>query len=217
MWDAMVMDGGCSNDKEFIVWNDEKLECDEGKDLCDCYECDIDGTVAGDDIMILGGGHRGWIDFGLLTDDDDPYEGFNEDCGGGGAASLACYLRSNTGYLIDLPACIPGEPGVIASMKDPVDDRAGDFVRIPLFDDFCPAGPPPEFHVVKFGCVEVIGWEQHYELDPNPDYDGPLNLKQMKGKAVRAKMACGQCTTSCGSTTGATPQPGEVTAVSIIR
>ena len=49
----MVLDGGCDEDKEFIVWNDEKLECEEGKDLCDCYECDINDTVEGNDIVAM--------------------------------------------------------------------------------------------------------------------------------------------------------------------
>ncbi len=138
-WETMVIDGGCEDDKEFLVWNDEKLECEEGKDLCDCYECDINDTVEGDDIVVMAGGNRGWLDFGNLG---DLYPGFAEGCKGGGASLLECHIRSNSGLTVDLPMCIPGEPGVKAGVKDGIDSRAGDFVQIPLFDTFCASSDP---------------------------------------------------------------------------
>lgn len=212
-WEIMFDDGGCEDEREFIVWNDEKLECEEGKNLCDCYECDIDGTVEGDDIVVMGGGDRGWLDFGALS---ELYPGFAEECTGGGASLLECHIRSNAGLAVDLPMCIAGESGVVAGVKDGIDSRAGDFVQIPLFNDFCPVDTPPkEYHVAGFGCVEVIGWEQSFVLEPSDAYSD--TLKTERGKAIRVKMACDECTTECGSTTGATPQPWELTAVSLIK
>ena len=103
-------------------------------------------------------------------------------------------------------------------VENSIDARAGAIVRIPLFDSSCgsPNSCKEGFHVVDFGCVKVIGWEQNKQL-----YYPPPNstTKCMKPKLVHVAVSCDKaCNTACGSTSGGGCPPGSsVCAVNLIE
>jgi hypothetical protein len=104
-----------------------------------------------------------------------------------------------------------------------LDDR---IVGIPLYDQigcegtqeddpgYCPGGD--RYHVDTVGCVEVLGWEHHLELDYLEDHGGGRDC--WRDKAILVRMVCGDdCVSECGSTIGEPPAPWEMRAVSLIE
>jgi len=223
-WDNLYDEGaGCG--EKFAVWTGEnskkkgkkKLECDLDQDgvadddICDCYVCEDD---EGEPFRVMATEGRAWLDFSEAV---APY---TDACTapGCGAFELACHLRYDEGAHIVLPTCISGDNGVKAGVKDDVDSRAGDLVNIALYDSLgcetsnCAGGE--SYHVIRLGCIEVIGWDQHFVLEPQ----NPALYKTVRGKAIWARVNCsGQCMASCGSTDGRLPDPWELSAVSLIK
>jgi hypothetical protein len=208
----------------FDIWTGDKDEFLPNCDLCDCSGIITD----------VG---RAWLDF---TDAVDPM--YPDSCGestGCGTNELKCWVVDDSDTPIIIPACIPGDTGVKAGVKNEIEERAeatppGNVVRIPLFDGTCERAPKDNcsggFNVVSFGCVEAVAWEQNYTLPykatPTPD---PLNTPTpvppggnpancWKGHVVKVAVHCGKdCYSKCGTTVGSTPVPGGVNAVSLIR
>jgi hypothetical protein len=208
-WRQLYASGCGSEDEEgvrFFVWAGHRE--DKSPD-CTVYDCLTDDGG----IMVDFWG-RAFLDFG---DDKDPQ--YRGDCRkpGCGDAELKCWISSESGGKVDLPACIPGTTGVKAGIHNEVDDRIGDTVGIPIYTDMhCPGPghcPGGERYLVKaIGCVKVLGWVQELTL-PRLDGGNP----PWKGKAIEVQMVCGRCSTSCGRTTGILGEPWEMSAVSLIE
>ncbi len=132
-------------------------------------------------------------------------------------------MQKGAAEQVILPACIAGLRGVKAGAKNEIDARAGDIVKVPLYDTTCSptnnhcSGTEAEgYHIVQFGCVVVEGWEQQLQLDPKPGMD--KSYKKIKSKAVIVTKYCGgDCATACGSTDGTLPEAWEVRSVSLTR
>jgi hypothetical protein len=205
--------------ERIVIWNadndDEEVTCKVGgvpKPICDCYDCDLDNNGA-NDIEIFTGQSRGWLDFSEALDPLYPDTCKTSGCG---AAELKCRLLNDSGSKLTLPTCVAGLHGVKAGAKAAVDARTGDVVRLPLYDSLgCPlsGGCGGSFHLVRFGCARVIGWEHQFELQPKePGY------KKMKSKVIIVEKSCdSNCMTSCGSSDGTLPQPWEVRAVGLVE
>lgn len=210
-WNLLYNNGaGCG--ASFYVWDSKKIID------CETYDCDLDDDGR-DDILV--GGDRGWLDFSVAL---GPLQ---DDCvqSGCGASEVACHVESDSGGLLDLPVCLPGDSGVKAGVKNAVDTRIGDYVRIPLFEGIgcgsgtscadetghtCPGGL--RYCVVSFGCVKVHGWEQNIQVET---IDGS---KHVNGKAIEVSIDCeGNCQTSVGGTDGEPPKPWELRAVSLTQ
>jgi hypothetical protein len=134
---------------------------------------------------------------------------------GCGANELACWIASDSTARIYLPACIAGDPGVRAGLKNEVDSRIGDSISIPLFEYFGCGGvtcPGTSVFVSRLGCIEVLGWEHSLEL-PRLDGANP----PWKDKAIYARINCNECDTNCGDTDGAPVPDWGVRAVSLVH
>jgi hypothetical protein len=209
VWEDLYSGGEGCNEAEFYVWNDDK-EPD-----CTVYDCDVDDDGRTDFVI---GGDRGWLDFSDVV--VDPY---NDPCvqSGCGASELECYIRWDEAALIELPACIPGDSGVKAGVKDGVESRIDDWVRIPLYEQIgCPPEHPAgsscpggnEYFVTSFGCVDVLEWDHSLKLEA---LDGTGVLV---GKAIRVRIHCDGCETYHGGTEpGQPPTGGGLRAVSLVR
>jgi hypothetical protein len=172
----------------------------------------LDGDGFNDIVPML---ERAWLDFSDLEGLEYPDSCNQPGCG---AMELACWIRNDGGAPVNLVpdgACIAGDTGVKAGVKDDVQFRQGDTVAIPIFDDTdCggPTCPGTSVHAFKFGCIVVGGWIQNLTL---PREDGEMT--PWKGPAIKAWRACGTCESFCGSTIGGPPTPGGVKAVSLLR
>lgn len=225
--------GGCRA-QEIIVWNDENQDLPDcsnqwpatepcvcidrftnlpTQDLCGCYDCDTNNDDEDDFSMVRTEG-RAWLD---LSEAVLPYA---DACTqpGCGAAELECHIRRDSAAQVRLPTCIAGDNGVKAGVKDGVESRENDAVSIALYDGMgcatgiCPGGQT--YHVTKFGCINVGGWDQNFEVDPY----NPTLYDRIKGKVIVARVNCDNaCMTACGTTDGTPPEPWEVTAVNLIR
>ncbi len=221
IWEDVYDNGnGCGS--EIVVWSDSnnggeaicEIDGVPQTNACNCYDCDLDDDGDDDFIVAVSEG-RAWLDY---TSAILPY---TDTCSspGCGASELACYLRYDYGARVDLPACVSGDSGVKAGVKDDVDTRIGDAVLVPLFDSTgcgsnSQCGSGESYHVVAIGCVTIVGWEQNFSLDSLD----PSDTEKLKGKVVLGTLNCsGNCMSSCGSTDGTAPEPWQVTAVSIIE
>jgi hypothetical protein len=205
-WDELF-NAGCG--KSFYVWAGNNDNRDP--DCFNTHDCDLDNDGVDD---LVGLENRTWIDFSDVADPQYPDECVQSGCG---TSELACLIASGSGTYITLPACIPGDNGERAGIKDEVESRVGDLVAIPLFTSTgCPAGrtcPGGEtYYATRFGCIEVRGWEQNL-IVPRKDGSNP----PWRGKVIEAAVACDECDTYCGSTPGGPPQPGGVNAVSLTQ
>jgi len=228
-------DSGICQRRDIIVWNDENQDLpdcsnnwpsgepcvckdkDTGlptDDLCKCYRCvDDDGK----EFSMTRTEGRAWLD---LSEAVLPYA---DACTqpGCGAAELECHIRRNSAAQITVPTCIAGDSGVKAGVKDGIDSRIGDAVSIALYDSLgCAAGICPggqTYHVTKFGCINVLGWDMIANNEAIEPYDTDL-YRAITGKVIRARVNCdNDCMTSCGTTDGTPAEPWEVTAVNLIR
>lgn len=222
-WRYLIQAEQCN--KPFYVWDDDQIVD------CKVYDCDLDDD--GDDDVVVGG-DRGWLDLSGVLDL------YSHVClqPGCGENELECWIRNNSGTKIDLPACISGDSGVKAGVKDGVNARAGDIVAVPLFSGVgcndpsgnCPGGM--RYWITAVGCIKVVGWDQNVRLDPielptpTPPPPGetpePTPTKPPRnpiiGKAIVAIMDCSNsCMTNCGSTSGEPGEPWEYKAVSLIK
>jgi len=203
----------CGEDNELVIIDDDKT-CGED------YDCDLDDD--GDDDVIMGG-NRGWLDF---AQPDAAIYGIS--CGGDcGAAALKCWIENPSPEEIIPPMCIKGEGGVKTSAFMAAGDYDGGQVAIPLFDEVvdtgdCPHGHPTYgvdcpnsrlYHIIDFGCVEVVRFEKKFELTSIDD--GEID----KFKALIVTKVCNptDCFTPGGGAGGGEFIPGGLTAVSLIE
>jgi hypothetical protein len=217
-WNYLYNSGlGCGD--SFYVWNGNNEN-----QLPDCSECncDIDGDGRRD---MMQYDSRAWLDF---SDAVNPlYPGCAQS--GCGASELTCWVETSNPAPVRLPACVSGDTGVKAGAKDEVDGRQGDFVNIPIYDNLSCTNSgscSDAFHIIQFGCVEVIGWWQPSEKNDDgapvlyylPGMGDPGDVCWDNMFLIEVKVACGnQCVTECGSTSGGPPIPNGVNAVSLIR
>lgn len=220
---AVYKDAPCG--KTLVLWDADNSgispTCELGgktRPICDCYDCDA-ADIGGDDGVIVTDVARGWMDF---TDSQDPL--YQDDCkdNGCGASELACRVRSDAGSRVVLPACIAGLRGVKASLKDDVNSRSGETVRVPLFDSIncgstgnCSGKDASSYHITDFGCITVDEWR---DITLNPKGGMPKSIKQIKTKAILATKNCtGACMTFCGTTDGVKAEPWELKAASLTK
>ncbi len=191
----------------FYVWAGNNPNDDPN---CTIFNCDVNGDGIRD---IINGTGRSWLDFSDVVDPT-----YGETCAqsGCGTNELGCWILNDSSVQLTIPACVPGDNGVRAAARNDVEARIGDQVSVPLFDYTgcpgisCPGGTT--YHMVGLGCINVIGWEQQFELQRigggNPTW---------KDKVIVASVSCTECNTFCGSTSGTPPIPGGVNAVSLIE
>ncbi|MBC7241297.1 MAG: hypothetical protein H5T60_02485 [Anaerolineae bacterium] len=221
-WRYLVQASRCN--QPFYVWDDDQIVD------CETYDCDLNNDGY-DDVVV--GGDRGWLDLSGVPGLYD-HVCLQPGCG---ESELECWIRSNSGARIELPACISGDSGVKAGAKDGVNARAGDTVAVPLFESVgctnpsgnCPGGLT--YWITAVGCIQVVGWDQNVRLDPielptpTPPPPGtvePTPTKQPRnpiiGKAIVAIMDCsGSCMSNCGGTSGEPGESWEYRAVSLIK
>jgi len=195
---------GCNT--PFYVWAGHN---ENDNPDCTIYDCDVNDDGINDIVAMQG---RAWLDFSDIQDPEHPDHCVQPGCG---TQELRCLILNDSGALITLPQCIAGDPGVRAGVKDAVDSRIGDAVSVPLYDTLDCMGvtcPGTSIHAIRFGCITVLGWEQHLEL---PRLDG--GKPPWKDEAIKAAINCGGCDTFCGSTPGNPPPPWGVWAVSLTR
>jgi len=209
---------GCSGEP-FYLWNgnndNKQLDCDEE---CDCDPIPVGGDGFDDIVGVEG---RTWVDF---TNDDILAGHYGDNCaesGGCGTDELRCWVLNDSATKIGIEDCIAGDNGTRAALQKPVDDRAGDIVSIPLFDDkpcttdgFCPGGRT--YHIAGFGCVKISenAWDQSLELP----FKEPNGKTCWKGKVIEVSIACNGCDTDCGSVIPDTVPPAwGIRAVGLVR
>jgi Flp pilus assembly protein TadG len=212
--------------QSLVIWdanfNQVNATCTIGgvtRDICDCYDCDLDDDGS-NDFAVITDLARGWMDF-PETEESSVYP---DPCKatGCGASELACRIRSDYGGRVELPACIPGLRGVRASARDDVNSRAGETVSVPLFTSIncasnsnCTGTEAESYYVTHYGCVTVTGWVQSFRLNPKPGM--PRTIRSITSMAVLATKDCsGNCMTFCGSTNGEPAAPWELRAASLI-
>jgi len=215
MWNSMYDNQtGCG--RPFYVWNGNNANKEPDCNEC---QCDVDGDGRQD---LVDMDNRTWLDFSGIVDPLYPDECTQSGCG---ANELGCQIRRNSGAKITLPQCVAGDKGVKAGVKNDVDSRAGDSVRIPLYDSLgctpsagasCPGGDAGAYHVVQFGCVKVPpnAWDQQLQLV----YKATGTGNCWKGKVMQVAIDCnaGACQTNSGRVCGP-PVLGGVNAVSLIQ
>ncbi len=226
--------------KNFYFWAgdlDSKVidQDSDGKEPdCDLCNCDTDGNPANGDEVISERG-RAWLDFTDVIN-QQMYPDSCAQSNGCGASELVCWINAEADAPISLPACIAGDTGVKAGVKNAIEARArrappGNIVRIPVYDtEACPAtvkdNCSSKYHVVEWGCVEIIGWVQKLELEyktgvptPTPTSREPGGSPHTcwKGKVIEARVSCTGCEEACGSTTGGPPVRPGVNSVSLIQ
>lgn len=109
---------------------------------------------------------RGWLRFPDAGPNRPDACKANDNCG---AEALKCYIQYDHPGPIEEETCLPGNPGTNASVKQAVEERINHVLRVPLWDEepctvpdgWCPGDP---YHIVDFGCVEILSWEQAYKL-----------------------------------------------------
>jgi len=114
----------------YIIADSEDIEVET---LClpdGNVDCDLDGDGS-DDLELLSGGDRSWLDL---------------NAGGGGAAELIDWIEGDYEDLFVRPhSWVPVQTGVTGSVYDAVfDNILNKPVVMPIFDLFCPDGFPPQ-------------------------------------------------------------------------
>jgi len=186
------------------VWDDDKVSYD-----CEEWQCQVVGEHGGS--RVIGPGNRGWLD---MRNAFDP--GYPGTCPkGGGASLIKALIEDDCAGRISLPACIPGETGVKASVDKHVDARAGDHVVIPLFDSVgCNGG---DFHIVGFGCAEVVAYHKKLTIRVWDPHSGDWDV-QKNTKAIEVKVSCDNCVARCSTLTGEIASPGgDVIAIGLTK
>ncbi len=174
--------------KHFYAWagdlDSKEINNDsDGKEPdCDVCNCDTDGNPANGDEVISERG-RAWLDFTDVIN-QQMYPDSCAQSNGCGASELKCWINAEADAPISLPACIAGDTGVKAGVKKAIEDRAklgppGNIVRLPIYDtEACAAtvkdNCSSKYHVVEWGCVEIIGWVKNWNWSPRPACRPPL-------------------------------------------
>lgn len=185
------------------IWDDDKISYD-----CEEWDCVADD---GSGARVLSPGERGWLDFKGAFD-----AGYPGTCpNGGGANLIKALIEDDCAGRISLPACIPGEPGVKASVDKHVDARAGDNVTMPLFDYVGCNGN--DYHIASFGCFEVVQYNKKATIkvwDPKKK----KWITEKNTKVIEVIKTCDNCLAECG-TVGNEPASGggDLIAIGLIE
>ena len=194
-------------------WQSVKGQC--GREF---LVIDSDKVCGSDVACDLRNGDRGWLD--LPHVDLSLYStSCVQSCG---QATVRCYLENDYPAPISLPACIRAQAGVAASSFRAAGDDPGRIIRVPLYDRGCgwpgdPAasgscGGTSAYHVVDFGCIEIVGSGQGLpKLPPGKGNDNSV-------KWLRAKVSCSaSCYLGCNTTREAGGDAGDVLGVGMLR
>ncbi len=212
-WDAIP------GDSNFYIWDDDSAS-QWTDNICDCCECDGDPFGG----PRIGPGHRGWLRLRWVP------EGFpSSPCEGNcGASALGCWIENDYPGQILAGQCIPGNPGVKASVLDDAAARIGDTVSIVLFDmdGTCSEEDKIEgcsssewYKVVGIGCARIELVYTKVTLDKiKPEPEGCEDIKKCpkNAKAIYAYKPASCDATVCGNTTGDPAGAGLVGAVSLV-
>ncbi|HEY80019.1 MAG TPA: hypothetical protein EYP25_07020 [Anaerolineae bacterium] len=211
-WNALAQ-LGCG--KTFYIAAGE-----EPADQLDCriYQCDLDGD--GEDDIVPGDAFA-WLDFSSQASarNLDP-------ClrPGWGTGELRCQLEAGANTPISAAACIEGTSGGRGGVARSVNTQAGESVAIGLYDYPCNRNwrtSRTRFHVITFGCITVLGWEQNLVIPCRDDARrGPgRTCRPLRIQAIAARIPCNvtACFSTCGGITGKPPQVGGVNAVGLTR
>lgn len=190
----------------------------------DCDNCICDIPLAGGGTAShLAPGDRGWV---RLFEPFEPYpippdhECQNQDCG---ASYVTCWVNNGHPGPIAIGDCVPGGPGVAASLQNDVDNQAGKIYNLILYDAGCSTADPmlgtcpgEPYHVTGFGCVEIGEWTT---VDFPVKYPTKPNEYCAKNvKVIIVTKRCGEiCNTVSGSGGGDVPDPDNVRAVSLLK
>jgi len=197
----------------------EELACDTLFYVADGNSPDLDCTeyicqFEGEDVLGMEG--RAWVDYAdaasVQYPDDCPDPGCSED-------ELNCWIEQDSTAVIEVGECIRGDSTRPVD-DESVEERADEdpVVSVPLFDSTgcgqpCPGGGDT-YHVSRFACVTVEGWEDDdVELPPQ---SGPG--ENWEGNLIELSVNCdGDCETSSGCTEGDPTPSWGVRAVSLIQ
>ncbi|MFW6115760.1 MAG: Tad domain-containing protein [Chloroflexota bacterium] len=166
---------------------------------------------------------RGWLRFPDAEEERPDACKAQDNCG---AEALKCYLEYDHPGPIEEETCIPGKSGTTASVKQAIESRIGDSLRIILWDEeectvpagWCPGDP---YHVADFGCIEVLSWEQSYKLST-----WGSNATCRTFHAIEAKKLCDgdepdpgyeDCYTTSGSGSGLPSDDWELRTVTLVK
>lgn len=244
-WNDINPAGADCEERAIAIWYDDikkddefdkktpfcKIDGKEEPNLCKCYQCPDNDKDGVEDFILLSTAGRGWLDFSGLIDPNSVYQ---DECygSGGGSNALKCQISRNSAFQIgDLPVCVDGLNGVRASTKVPVDDRAGDVVKVPLYDSMAcnEDSSKPSYMLSGFACVTVDGWVQlkkddlvKNNIEPKPgfEYIDGIELRDISKneKIILARINCdGGCMTTCGTTDGTAPGDSDLRAVNLIQ
>ena len=223
VWDDLAIPQCGDPDNELVIIDSDKI-CGDDVGQLDCADNEVST-----------GGNRAWLDFAV----PDPAKYGDLECAGNcGAAALKCWIRIPFPGGMRIPGCIRGQPGVIdAAYQEAHNLPPQDRIRkIPLFDSFtdegeCPGGDPVlgmscdskwMYHITRVACVEIVEYVRFYEIElvpePPPEGEPPPEPEFELVKALIVRAMCGdECTEGCASGPGGIPQPGDITAVGLIK
>jgi hypothetical protein len=216
MWNKLNgLEEGWECGGTFYVWTgDNLLNVPDCENVYDCDVPDKDGNVDGKDDFV-NVESRGWVDFSDIVNSEQYPDACSQT--GCGENELVCWIREDSTTEVIEGDCVPGLQGVKAGVKDEVNGRIDDTVRIPIYDSkgcpearYCPGGET--YHIDHFGCIVVEGWIHNLEL-PRRDGANP----PWKGPVIAAHVLCEGCPTDCGSSNGDRSPAGGVRAVSLIK
>jgi hypothetical protein len=186
---------------------EEETQCRKPPNCAVGVDCEIDGVDCDiddddeNDLEPLSGGNRAWLDL---------------DGGGGGASSLSEWVENGFPDDIDTHYWFAGQTGVALSVYNTVyETQEGNDVIIPVFDLYCPDGPPdPEtpsagacpllvhgndtvvetggsstdyFHIISFAVFHITCVEggSHGPCDGNLALGLDPNVKTIEGCFIR--------------------------------
>lgn len=213
--------------QQFIVWDEYNADWEEG-DLCaecNCASEPIIDTAIHSGNKQIAPGERAWLSLREAATPFPQSGDPNCDACGGGDTLRKCWIPNDWPGQVSIGQCVAGQTGVIQNAIDATGDyRTGDKVRILIWQGSCGLGDVPNgcntggtfYRIQDFGCIQIVQTFKNVtlgDLDTTDDYDCPKNVK-----LIVAKKLCNDpdCKTDCGGTSGSTPVPGGLRAVSLI-
>jgi hypothetical protein len=220
--------------QQFYVWNGENSgnsnfvpDCTT---LCDCTKVfdnkgdQIPGAIA------LADTGRAWLDFTAAA--QPPLNPI--DCGGSngcGTSELTCWINNPSQVIVLQNTCVSGTNGIKLGVKTDINNQAGKYFTVPLYDARCNTGggqgqcDAEGFNISDFGCVQVgglepqpvsIAWKATPTVNPEkPNLNWPKEC--IKDKMLYVSVACDKCSTDCGKTAGGGDPGSGIKAISLIK
>lgn len=241
VWDPISGDCG----QLFYVWTSDHDKDPQGNQdptptpvpppdcvMCNCEEVYEGNTLVPGGIAITDVG-RAWLDFSSIANPPDPLPAdYCAESQGCGTNELRCWILTPEPPVFRLVGdCVSGTQGVKAGVRQDVNEREGDYVNIPIFEDT--ACSPPEgvkdncgegYKIAKFGCVQVAQWPSNkinldWKMTPTPDPAQPNKPTPkwcFSEKMMAVRVGCNGCETDCGKVSeGGNPGSG-IKAINLI-